>query len=146
MIPKTHTMSEAEWRGLGVQQSLGWVGCTHCFAGDLINYEIFFDAAYLFRARFSTLSSFLRFTTCFMALSHTSCCSGEQIASNCCILLQATSSKELMWTIRNYFGARAVRLPFYYYVLFQQLCNQDLQFHKPLILSLIHISEPTRPY
>ena len=26
MIPKTHTMSEAEWRGLGVQQSLGWVG------------------------------------------------------------------------------------------------------------------------
>jgi len=25
MIPKTHTMSEAEWRGLGVQQSLGWV-------------------------------------------------------------------------------------------------------------------------
>ena len=26
LVPKTHTMSEAEWRNLGVQQSLGWVG------------------------------------------------------------------------------------------------------------------------
>lgn len=24
-VPKTHLMSEAEWRGLGVQQSQGWV-------------------------------------------------------------------------------------------------------------------------
>ena len=24
-VPRTHCMSEAEWRGLGVQQSLGWV-------------------------------------------------------------------------------------------------------------------------
>nr|CAI5850257.1 unnamed protein product [Callosobruchus analis] len=25
MVPKTHLMSEAEWRGIGVQQSKGWV-------------------------------------------------------------------------------------------------------------------------
>ncbi|CAH1972504.1 unnamed protein product [Acanthoscelides obtectus] len=25
LVPKTHLMSEAEWRGLGVQQSKGWV-------------------------------------------------------------------------------------------------------------------------
>ena len=25
VVPRTHCMSEAEWRGLGVQQSLGWV-------------------------------------------------------------------------------------------------------------------------
>ncbi|CAG2105900.1 unnamed protein product, partial [Medioppia subpectinata] len=25
MVPKTHLMSEAEWRGLGVQQSQGWI-------------------------------------------------------------------------------------------------------------------------
>ena len=25
LVPKTHTMSESEWRKLGVQQSLGWV-------------------------------------------------------------------------------------------------------------------------
>jgi len=25
LVPKTHLMSEAEWRNLGVQQSLGWV-------------------------------------------------------------------------------------------------------------------------
>ncbi|XP_044265558.1 cyclin-dependent kinases regulatory subunit [Tribolium madens] len=25
MVPKTHLMSEEEWRGIGVQQSKGWV-------------------------------------------------------------------------------------------------------------------------
>ena len=25
LVPKTHLMSEQEWRNLGVQQSLGWV-------------------------------------------------------------------------------------------------------------------------
>ena len=25
LVPKTHLMSEAEWRNLGVQQSLGWI-------------------------------------------------------------------------------------------------------------------------
>lgn len=25
LVPKTHLMSESEWRGLGVQQSHGWV-------------------------------------------------------------------------------------------------------------------------
>ena len=25
LVPKTHLMSEAEWRNLGVQQGLGWV-------------------------------------------------------------------------------------------------------------------------
>jgi len=25
MVPKTHLMSESEWRSLGVQQSIGWV-------------------------------------------------------------------------------------------------------------------------
>lgn len=24
LVPKTHLMSEAEWRGIGVQQSKGW--------------------------------------------------------------------------------------------------------------------------
>jgi len=25
LVPKTHLMSETEWRGLGVQQSQGWI-------------------------------------------------------------------------------------------------------------------------
>ena len=25
LVPKTHLMSEAEWRGIGVQQSQGWI-------------------------------------------------------------------------------------------------------------------------
>lgn len=25
LVPKTHLMSESEWRGLGVQQSHGWM-------------------------------------------------------------------------------------------------------------------------
>lgn len=25
LVPKTHLMSEDEWRGIGVQQSKGWV-------------------------------------------------------------------------------------------------------------------------
>lgn len=25
LVPKTHLMSEAEWRSIGVQQSQGWV-------------------------------------------------------------------------------------------------------------------------
>jgi len=25
LVPKTHLMTEAEWRNLGVQQSLGWI-------------------------------------------------------------------------------------------------------------------------
>lgn len=25
LVPKSHLMSEAEWRGLGVQQSHGWI-------------------------------------------------------------------------------------------------------------------------
>jgi len=25
LVPKTHLMTEAEWRGLGVQQSQGWI-------------------------------------------------------------------------------------------------------------------------
>lgn len=37
MIPKTHTMTEAEWRGLGVQQSLGWVELISSFqAQDIL--------------------------------------------------------------------------------------------------------------
>lgn len=25
LVPKTHLMSEEEWRGIGVQQSKGWI-------------------------------------------------------------------------------------------------------------------------
>jgi len=29
LVPKTHLMAEAEWRNLGVQQSLGWIHYMH---------------------------------------------------------------------------------------------------------------------
>lgn len=42
LVPKTHLMSEAEWRALGVQQSQGWChymihepGMTCCIAPEI---------------------------------------------------------------------------------------------------------------
>ena len=53
------------------------------------------------------------------------------LTSHCCSLLQATSSKELIqcgqWGITLVLGCAFALL----LLLFQQLCNQDLQFHKP---------------
>lgn len=52
LVPKTHLMSEAEWRAMGVQQSKGWVhymthspgnisNCPNIFV-YMLNFEIIF--------------------------------------------------------------------------------------------------------
>jgi hypothetical protein len=38
LVPKTHLMSEAEWRGIGVQQSQGWIHYMTHKPGEKIQY------------------------------------------------------------------------------------------------------------
>ena len=40
LVPKTHCMSEQEWRNLGVQQSLGWVVQITLFKLHCLNYIV----------------------------------------------------------------------------------------------------------
>lgn len=40
LVPKTHLMSEAEWRAIGVQQSKGWVHYMTHSPGNINNYSI----------------------------------------------------------------------------------------------------------
>ena len=42
LIPKTHLMSESEWRSLGVQQSQGWVHYMIHEPGELIKFFLYF--------------------------------------------------------------------------------------------------------
>ena len=47
MVPKTHLMSEAEWRAIGVQQSQGWIhymmhepGNDSCCVSDIQQHPV----------------------------------------------------------------------------------------------------------
>ena len=76
-----------------------------------------------------------RFTTCFMALSHTSCCSGEQmiVAFNLkvCVLMIYWCRRPLpkKWS-RNYFNELCAHNIYYFSTSPGQCCSQDLQIHK----------------
>lgn len=40
LVPKTHLMSETEWRGIGVQQSQGWIHYMIHKPGEKIQYSL----------------------------------------------------------------------------------------------------------
>uniref|UniRef100_A0A8D2NYH1 Cyclin-dependent kinases regulatory subunit n=1 Tax=Zosterops lateralis melanops TaxID=1220523 RepID=A0A8D2NYH1_ZOSLA len=44
LVPKTHLLSESEWRNLGVQQSQGWV---HYMIHEPEPHILLFDAAWV---------------------------------------------------------------------------------------------------
>ena len=68
LVPKTHLMSEAEWRNLGVQQSLGMNAV----------YLVFFEKVF-FLNHISHCQA--GFTTCITSQSLTFCSSGDQLPS-----------------------------------------------------------------
>ena len=43
LLPKTHLLSETEWRNLGVQQSMGWVHYMIHGPGLFCSYHIFIN-------------------------------------------------------------------------------------------------------
>ena len=46
LVPKTHLMSEAEWRGLGVQQSVGWIHYMRHEPGNLLQ-SLFLNSVFI---------------------------------------------------------------------------------------------------
>lgn len=52
-VPKTHRMTETEWRNLGIQMSQGWVHYLIHFPGNnylfIINYLEYFSGKWFFK-------------------------------------------------------------------------------------------------
>lgn len=85
LVPKSHLMTESEWRAIGVQQSRGWV-CFFLFVWILLVLRWFILIGSIFAETISAnelkFFSFYRFTTWSTNPSRTSCSSNGKKSKN----------------------------------------------------------------